>query len=123
MTGMRSVGDQDPPETTAAGAACADEGACAGWESPPPLELELEPVFPELEACEDWLVVAADAVCPWKERAATSEIIPASATAPAIIQRLIRRISSSPASRAEADLLFIADPMFGSACKKALKAQ
>jgi hypothetical protein len=39
-------------------------------------------------------------VCPWSACAASSENIPAAATAAAISQRLIRRISSRPASRA-----------------------
>jgi hypothetical protein len=40
------------------------------------------------------------AVWPWKAFAAAIEISPDSPTAPAIIQRLIREISASPASRA-----------------------
>ena len=39
-------------------------------------------------------------VCPWKALAASSESTPVAATAPAISQRLTRRISSRPASRA-----------------------
>jgi hypothetical protein len=46
-----------------------------------------------------------EAVCPWNERAATSETAPAKATAPAIIQRLMRVMRASPASR---DLVSIA---------------
>ena len=39
-------------------------------------------------------------MCPWNACAASSENIPAAATAAAMSQRLTRRISSRPASRA-----------------------
>jgi hypothetical protein len=60
---------------------------------------------PEDEPAADTAVEEDDApsvlaVCPWNACAASSENIPAAATAPAISQRLIRRISSRPASRA-----------------------
>lgn len=101
---------QDPPETTGAGAegTDAEDGGCEGSDSPPPLELEppaleLEPLLVEgrLTALDE------DVVCPWKERAAISEIIPERATAPAIIHRLIRPIRARPASRVVAALLVI----------------
>jgi hypothetical protein len=96
--------DQEPPKTTGAGedGAAADDGACDGCERPPPLEplaLELLPL--ELEDCAGWLTALGelDTVRPWNERAATSEITPDRATAPAIIQRLIFPMSARPASR------------------------
>jgi hypothetical protein len=99
---------QDPPETTGAGATGADaeEGAWEGCESPPSLELEPPPLELELPLEGGWLTALdEEVVCPWKDRAATTEIIPERATAPAIIQRLIRPIRARPASRVVAALL------------------
>jgi hypothetical protein len=100
---------QEPPDTTGAGDDCAgaDEGACGGCERPPAL-LEPDPLEPELAAVEPalgdgagWLTAPAelDVVCPFEARAATSEIAPANATAPAIVQRLIFAISARPELR------------------------
>jgi len=48
----------------------------------------------------DWLTeLVLDAVWPWKDLAAATETAPVVATAPAIIQRLIREIRASPLSR------------------------
>jgi hypothetical protein len=70
---------------------------------PEPEELDPEPAeldpVPELAALDDWLAAPpADSVCPWKDLAAASEIAPVATTAPAIIHRLTREISASPAS-------------------------
>ena len=64
----------------------------------PELALELEVVLAP-EPLAGWLAeLPVAAVWPWKELAAASEITPVAATAAAIIQRLTREISSSPAS-------------------------
>lgn len=86
-------------------------GVWAGaWTPLPELELselELELVPEELELLEGWVVVC-DAVLelwPWNDLAATAEMAAVSTTAPAMSQRLTRRISSKPASLALTGLL------------------
>jgi hypothetical protein len=72
-----------------------------------PLELPLEEVEPleladgVLDGCcrLDGVVAVELVVLPWVVSAATNENIPASPTAPAIIQRLIRESSARPRSR------------------------
>ncbi len=69
-------------------------------------ELPVEPVLEELAPpppepdCGAFAFALAFVVWPWNDFAATSETAPDSTTAPAIIQRLMREASLSPASRA-----------------------
>lgn len=65
------------------------------------VELEPEADLAAFDDRADWLVeLALEALWPWKDRAAATEIAPVSMTAAAITHRLIREISVSPASRA-----------------------
>jgi hypothetical protein len=98
---------QDPPETTGAGTEELGDGAgdWAGAERPLDPELVLEGPLLE-DDDEAWLDVAVAELVelwPWKDLAAANEMTPASATAPAISQRLTREISASPALRALTD--------------------
>ncbi|HEY2159940.1 MAG TPA: hypothetical protein VGH24_01415 [Solirubrobacteraceae bacterium] len=91
----------EPPETTApdpedAGAA----GVSAGCWMPPPLLAPEEDDDEELADDCVFEVALVWTVRPWNDFAATTEINADRATAPAIIQRLMREISASPRSRA-----------------------
>jgi hypothetical protein len=97
-----------------------EDGTCEGDDSP----LELDPTPLELGDCGDRLPEMLDeAVCPWNERAARSETAPAKATAPAIIQRLIRLIRASPASRELVSIAAIPLPIIGRTEKKPINEQ
>lgn len=101
-----------------------DEGVLVGW-----LRLAVEPsalAVPTLELVEVVLDAWVDrvpelcvAVCPGNERAAATESPPPNTTAPAIIQRLIRVIRASPASRALV-LRWLTVPIIGPTRKKTL---
>jgi hypothetical protein len=90
---------QEPPETGAPepDGACEGVGASAGcWGPPPPSVADDEDGDALLDAGR---VERALTVRPWNDFAATRENRPERATAPAIVQRLIREISASPLSR------------------------
>ncbi len=108
---------------TGAGSEVAGAGAGAGaWAGCCGASPELEPVEFELlfvGAGEDVLAVRWLWLCPWKDLAAATETAPVSATAPAIIHRLIRAIRAKPASLALA-AFFCTTPMMPATCKKTL---
>lgn len=99
----------------------------------------LEELGPPPPDPDGWVFALAPAfalaVRPWNDLAATNETTPDSATAPAIIQRLTRDASLSPASRAvtagaaglerpdEYGCAGFIDPMIGVSGKKTLNGR
>jgi hypothetical protein len=106
------------------GAGWEEEGAGAGegaWAGCCGVASELEPVPLLVGAGAGAGVVAVAwlALWPWNDFAAATETAPVSATAPAIIHRLIRPIRAKPASRALTALLRTSAIM-PATCKKTL---
>jgi hypothetical protein len=94
---------QEPPETTGDEDDEEEDGVwegCCRLLDPEP-EVEVELLLVELDDCVALLLtlLPVAVVWPWNDLAATSEISPEKATAPASIQRLIRRIRPRPALR------------------------
>jgi hypothetical protein len=75
--------------------------------------------LPDPDDCVD-VEVELPVLWPWNDRAAATDTAPVRTRAPATNQRLIRRISSSPASRALTAFL-LTSAMVGAGCKKTLK--
>ena len=95
------MGCYEPPETIGDAEDCPEgaDGDCEGCWSPLP---EFEVLEPELDEFTDDSWPAAppvEAVWPWNDLAAASEIAPVSTTAPATTHRLTCEILASPASR------------------------
>jgi hypothetical protein len=104
-----------------AGATGAGAGDSLGCWIPAPEPEELlgaDDEGADAELCDS---AALGSVRPWKDWAATNEISPASATAPAIIHRLMRPIRARPASRARMGGVGFTTVMVGHRWKNRLK--
>jgi hypothetical protein len=112
---------QEPPETTGVEDDDEEDGVWEGCCRPEP-EVEFELLLVELDDCVALLLtlLLVAVVWPWNDFAATSEIMPEKANAPAIIQRLIRRIRPRPALRELTVVDCIVRTMIGRPCKKPL---